>query len=154
MAGQISTIASGTLIDQAILSNIITNVNEIASSQYTSTSFLANGLDTPQVALQNGQWVVATIYEKAEVTPKKSVNSATTGIVNFGTSFATKPMISATIYSSNSSLIIDNIFSTVIITEVGLDYFKYKVLFSPSNQDNNPSTSFGILFMAIGKAKL
>ena len=106
MTGQISTISSGTLIDQVILTNIIDEVNKIANSQYTSTSFLANGLDTTQVALQNGQWVIATIYEKAEVTPKKSVNSATTGIVNFGTSFATKPMISATIYSSNSSLII------------------------------------------------
>lgn len=150
MAQDISPIQSGTLIDQQVLSNIVDTINAISSLQYSSDSSIGKNGDTTKSILKNGQWGTSTVFQRTTFTLKTTANS-TSGEekVNFGIRFLENPIIQATIYASGGQVNSQDILSSIVITDVGLDSCTFKVVCGPAKTAD--SQTLGVLITAIGK---
>lgn len=153
---QISPITNGTLIDQTLLSDIITNVNSIGNAQYNNTSSLAKGHSSSKSNLQNGQWTVSTAFVTGtmSIDGTSGIVTSTAGQVDFGTTFSELPIITGTVYiptNTADKTLLDNLISTVVITEVTKTSFKWKVLAS-SRGTSGTNQSFSLMFTIVGIA--
>jgi hypothetical protein len=150
MAKDIPTIQPGTLIDQQVLSNIVTTVNAISGLQYSSNSSIGKTGETTKSTLKNGQWGTSTIFQRTSFSLKRGENS-TSGEekASFGITFLENPIVQATIYASGGQVNSDPILSSIVITEVTRDSCTFKIVCGPAA--NAISQTLGILITAIGR---
>lgn len=150
MTGQIPTISNGTLIDQSLLSRIITNVNEISNTQYSSLSPIATGLSSTQQNLQTGQWGVATVYKTEKIASYSSKPRITGPIqIEYGMTFDTVPIITGSIYSSNPDSVARTTATSIVFSDVRNDGATCYVVAATSTEA--AETLVGLMFTIIGK---
>ena len=154
---QITNITSGQLIDQNLISQLISAVNDISDGQYSSKSAIGESdASTTYSSLQNGQWIVNTgntVSTSTALTANKIVT--VTDSITFQNKFktGTKPIVTATVYSTaGSGANIQTAMSSIIVTATSDTGFNFLVnIFSPTDQGY---TSLRVEYIAIGQAPI
>ena len=147
MVNQITNITNGQIIDQSILQQIVSNVNELANSSIQATSII-NG-NTKSI----GQWAVVTQRQTITISNITTAIQSKSGTQFTFTAFGEVPIVCLTI--SNSAInanepIQNNVLSSVIATAVTKNSVDFNVLAMGNSVSNGKSTTFNVNLIAIG----
>jgi len=158
MTTQISAISSGQLIDQNILSNMITAITEVQNAQYNAQSSIGDLVNNNTYApLQNGQWIVNTGNKSFSVAKQNAnIVQSVTGTVTFQSPFKTgsQPIVVASLFStSGSNAPIQSAISSIVITSTSATGFSFIAnIFSTSAITT--ASGFIVQYIAIGQSNI